>query len=104
MLGKIKGRLPAETPNQLAKVDAYWSTAVVGIQRPWAETSFGPPRTSAGMLPYIWPPFTASPKMKWWPPQAWSVPPPEAGFRVRAKSDCVNVVTCDETPSATVAL
>jgi hypothetical protein len=50
-LGKMFGKLAALTPNQVARVAAYWSKAVVGIQRPFWSASFGPPRVSVGKMP-----------------------------------------------------
>jgi hypothetical protein len=39
------------------------------------------------------PPLTASPMTSGWLPQAWSVPPPVFGRKLREKSDSVNEVT-----------
>ena len=39
-------------PSQAASAAAYWSTAIVGIQRPSLPTSSGPPGTNVGILPY----------------------------------------------------
>src|SRR5437588_9172245 len=49
--GKTAGKSLAERPYQLARVAAYWSTEVVGIQRPRVSVSFGPPRASVGYAP-----------------------------------------------------
>ena len=64
-LGNTVARSDAGAPNQRASVAPYWSTAVVGIQRPRFSASFGPPSASVGYWPYMSPPFTASPMMKW---------------------------------------
>jgi hypothetical protein len=50
-LGKIPGRFAAGTPNHDASVAPYWSSAVVGIQRPLLATSLGPPSENTGSVP-----------------------------------------------------
>ena len=50
MFGSTVGRSVALTPNHVARVAAYSSTLVVGIQRPWAVSS-GPPIVRLGILP-----------------------------------------------------
>ncbi len=50
-LGKTEGRLAALTPNHVARVAAYWSRAVVGIQRPFWSASLGPPSARVGKVP-----------------------------------------------------
>src|SRR5450755_1273816 len=97
------GRSAAATPNQEASVAAYWSTDVVGIQRPLLPVSSGPPGVSVGQVPNILLPCTAPPTMIWCPPQAWSVPPLEPGWNVRENSESVKVVTLLATPSSWVA-
>src|SRR6476646_11718565 len=49
--GKIVGKSAVGTPNQLARVAAYWSSDVVGIQRPWLVASSGPPSAKVGKVP-----------------------------------------------------
>src|SRR5262249_49981076 len=101
--GSTEARSPGATPNQRASVAAYWSVEVVGIHRPWAVKSSGPPSASVGNVPYVCRPSTAPPSTSWWLPQAWSEPPPEAGASVRPKSERVKDVTWDATPSCTIA-
>ena len=48
-LGNARARAASSRPNQRASVAPYWSTEVVGIQRPSNSASSGPPRTSAGV-------------------------------------------------------
>src|ERR1700730_16243278 len=74
-LGKIVGKFALLTPNHVAIVAAYWSRAVVGIQRPLLPATSGPPSASVGKFPYTVFPFTAPPRTTWWFPHAWSVPP-----------------------------
>jgi len=50
MFGSTTGRFDALTPNQLARVAEYWSTLVVGIQRP-RPVSWGPPSSRRGTCP-----------------------------------------------------
>jgi hypothetical protein len=49
--GSTLARPAASTPNQLASVAAYWSTDVVGIQRPSVPSSSGPASPSVGQVP-----------------------------------------------------
>src|ERR1700680_308174 len=65
--GNTVGMSAALTPNHLARVDAYSSTEVVGIQRP-SPVSSGPLMTSVGTVPYSRPPTTAPPTTMWWLP------------------------------------
>ena len=51
MFGKIDGKSIACTPNQVAKVAAYWSRAVVGIHGPLLPASSGPASASVGKVP-----------------------------------------------------
>ena len=51
MLGKMEGKLAVGTPNHFASVPPYWSTDVVGIQRPLLPASLGPPGVSMGNWP-----------------------------------------------------
>ena len=60
MFGTTAGMSASGTPNHLASVAAYWSTAVVGIHRPSESVSSGPPSASVGNVPYVWPPRTAT--------------------------------------------
>lgn len=48
-------RFEESTPNHEASVAEYWSTAVVGIQRPMPVSS-GPFTASVGNFPYVPPP------------------------------------------------
>ena len=50
IFGSTTGRLVGLTPNQEASVAEYWSTLVVGIQRP-RPVSLGPPITKVGTVP-----------------------------------------------------
>jgi hypothetical protein len=50
MFGNTVARSALATPNQRASVAPYWSTAVVGIQRPRTSASLGPPSARVGIL------------------------------------------------------
>src|SRR5580704_779434 len=62
--GKMVGRSDVGTPNQFAKVAAYWSSEVVGIQRPSLVASSGPPSASVGKVPKKSPPWTPPPMIR----------------------------------------
>ena len=49
--GKIDGKSAGATPNHWANVAAYWSTEVVGTQRPCPVPSSGPFTASVGKVP-----------------------------------------------------
>ena len=68
--GNTDAKSAVGTPNHFASVAPYWSTDVVGIQRPRCSASSGPPSASVGYLPKKSPPFTASPMTNWWLPHA----------------------------------
>src|SRR5579871_6845681 len=104
MFGKMFGICVGVTPNHEASVAAYCTLLVEGSQRPLDPESSGPPSASVGNAPYICPPLTAPPITKWCDPQAWSLPVLEFGWKVRLKSDMVNIVTEFCIPISTVAL
>ena len=51
MFGKTVATSLAGSPYHGASVAAYWSTEVVGMNRPWFPESSGPPRASVGQSP-----------------------------------------------------
>lgn len=51
MFGKTDGSARESRPNHWASVAPYWSTDVVGIQRPSFEESSGPLRAIFGKVP-----------------------------------------------------
>ncbi len=88
-------------PNQRPSVAAYCSTDTEGSRRP-RPTSSGPLLAGSGAAPTKLPPFTAPPITNCDEPQPWSVPSLLL-TSVRPKSVAVKVVTCEATPSASVA-
>src|ERR1700682_881583 len=98
----MPARSDPATPNHDASVAAYWSTEVDGIHLPLFPVSCGPPSARVGKVPYIALPFTAPPRIIWWPPHAWSVPAFDPGCNVRLNSDRVNAVTLFGTPNSFV--
>src|SRR5687768_10345616 len=102
MLGKTVGISAALTPNHLASVAEYSSTAVVGIHRPVLVSS-GPLTASVGKLPYRRCPCTPPPTTSWWLPHPWSEPARLLIGNVRPKSETVNRHASFATPICTVA-
>ena len=68
-LGRTSASSDVPAPIHLAIVEAYWSTAVVGMSRP-APTSSAVFTPMAGGLPYTLPPFTRPPITRWCEPHA----------------------------------
>ena len=74
--GKTVATSAGASPNHVASVAAYCSTAHVGIQRPRVSVSSGPPSWSVGKTEPFDPGHavevaaaTAPPSTNWWLPQ-----------------------------------